>query len=222
MSESLQLKVVVLISGSGTNLQAIIDSMNAGLPIRIAAVISNRADAYGLERAFNVGIETAVLSHKDFADRSSYDQALTALIDRFSPDLVVLAGFMRILTESMVHHYIGRMLNIHPSLLPKFTGLHTHQRALDAGEHLHGTTIHFVTEALDSGPLIAQAQVTVLPQEDAESLASRVLKKEHQLYPLVIRWYAEKRLRLNEYGEVILDNQKLLQPVVYEPQDPIR
>ncbi|MEW8626463.1 MAG: phosphoribosylglycinamide formyltransferase [Candidatus Thiodiazotropha sp.] len=215
-------KVVVLISGNGSNLQAIIDASQQDLPIEIAAVISNRPDVYGLQRASSAAIETAVLDHRTFADRASYDQALIELIDKYQPALVVLAGFMRILTTPFVRHYAGRLLNIHPSLLPKYTGLHTHKRALEAGDQLHGVSVHFVTEELDGGPLIAQAQVAVLPQDDPQSLAARVLKKEHQLYPLTLRWYAQKRLQLNQTGEVILDNKKLHQPVVFAPQDPIR
>ncbi|MCG7895235.1 MAG: phosphoribosylglycinamide formyltransferase [Candidatus Thiodiazotropha taylori] len=215
-------KVVVLISGNGSNLQAIIDASQNHLPIEIAAVISNRPGVYGLQRAASAAIETAVLDHQAFADRASYDQALIELIDRYQPELVVLAGFMRILTTPFVRHYAGRLLNVHPSLLPKYTGLHTHKRALEAGEQLHGVSVHFVTEELDGGPLIAQAQVAVLPEDDPQSLAARVLEKEHQLYPLVVGWYAQKRLQLNETGEVILDNEKLLQPVVYAPQDTIR
>ncbi|MCG7898863.1 MAG: phosphoribosylglycinamide formyltransferase [Candidatus Thiodiazotropha weberae] len=215
-------KVVVLISGNGSNLQAIIDASQHDLPIEIAAVISNRPDVHGLQRASSADIETAVLDHQAFADRTSYDQALIELIDRYQPELVVLAGFMRILTTPFVRHYAGRLLNVHPSLLPKYTGLHTHKRALEAGEQLHGVSVHFVTEELDGGPLIAQAQVSVLPEDDPQSLAARVLEKEHQLYPLVVGWYAQKRLHLNQSGEVILDNEKLLQPVVFAPQDPIR
>lgn len=214
-------QLVVLISGNGTNLQAIIDAVQAGLPIDIAAVISNRPGAFGLERASSAGIETAVLDHRDYPDRSSYDQALVSLIDQFTPDFVVLAGFMRILTDPFVHHYVGRMVNIHPSLLPKYRGLHTHRQALDAGDKLHGATIHFVTEELDGGPLIAQAQVAVLPQDNIDDLAARVLQKEHQLYPLALRWLAEKRLKLSENGKVILDNEILDKPVVFSPQEAI-
>ncbi|MCG7954094.1 MAG: phosphoribosylglycinamide formyltransferase [Candidatus Thiodiazotropha endolucinida] len=222
MTDTQHPKVVVLISGNGSNLQAIIDASQHQLPIEIAAVISNRPGVYGLQRAASAAIETAVLDHQAFADRASYDQALIELIDRYQPELVVLAGFMRILTTPFVRHYAGRLLNVHPSLLPKYTGLHTHKRALEAGEQLHGVSVHFVTEELDGGPLIAQAQVAVLPEDDPQSLAARVLEKEHQLYPLVVGWYAQKRLQLNETGEVILDNEKLLQPVVYAPQDTIR
>jgi phosphoribosylglycinamide formyltransferase 1 len=213
-------QVVVLISGNGTNLQAIIDAVQADLPIHIAAVISNQPGAFGLERASSAGIETAVLNHRDYPDRSSYDQALASLIDQFTPDFVVLAGFMRILTDAFVRHYVGRMVNIHPSLLPKYTGLHTHRQALDAGDKIHGASIHFVTEKLDGGPLIAQAQVPVLPHDNIDDLAARVLRREHQLYPLALRWLAEKRLKLSENGKVILDNEILDIPVVFTPQEP--
>ncbi|MBT3058576.1 MAG: phosphoribosylglycinamide formyltransferase [Candidatus Thiodiazotropha sp. (ex Lucina pensylvanica)] len=213
--------VVVLISGSGSNLQAIIDSAGRDLPIEIRAVISNRPNVHGLQRAAEAGIETAVLDHKAFPDRERYDRALMALIDSYSPALVALAGFMRILTPALVRHYAGRMFNIHPSLLPKYTGLHTHQRVLDAGDALHGASIHFVTEELDGGPLIVQAQVPVMAGDDADTLAARVLEKEHQIYPLAIRWFAENRLRLDENGDVRLDDRKLEQPVVFAPQEAI-
>ncbi|MEW8586460.1 MAG: phosphoribosylglycinamide formyltransferase [Candidatus Thiodiazotropha sp.] len=216
-----RLPVVVLISGSGTNLQAIIDSADNDLPIEIRAVISNRPNVHGLQRAMQAGIETAVLDHKAFPDRESYDRSLMALIDTYSPALVALAGFMRILTPALVRHYAGRMFNIHPSLLPKYTGLHTHQRVLDAGDALHGASIHFVTEELDGGPLIVQAQVPVMAGDDADTLAARVLEKEHQIYPLAIRWFAENRLRLDENGDVRLDDRKLEQPVVFAPQEAI-
>lgn len=221
MNAAGRLPVVVLISGSGSNLQAIIDSAGRDLPIEIRAVISNRPNVHGLQRAAEAGIESAVLDHKAFPDRERYDRALMALIDSYSPALVALAGFMRILTPALVRHYAGRMFNIHPSLLPKYTGLHTHQRVLDAGDALHGASIHFVTEELDGGPLIVQAQVPVMAGDDADTLAARVLEKEHQIYPLVIRWFAENRLRLDENGDVRLDDRKLEQPVVFAPQEAI-
>jgi phosphoribosylglycinamide formyltransferase-1 len=221
MSEPNKLPVVVLISGSGSNLQAIIDGAAAGLPIEIRAVISNEAQAYGLSRAERAGIATAVLDHRAFNQREEYDRALTALIDQYQPGLVTLAGFMRILTPGFVRHYQGRMFNIHPSLLPKFRGLHTHQRALDAGERLHGASVHFVTEELDGGPLIVQAQVPVLPGDDAERLAARVLQREHQIYPLAIKWFAEGRLRLAHQGRVMLDGKTLPGPVVFAPDQAI-
>lgn len=222
MSEQSKLPVVVLISGSGSNLQAIIDAANHGLPIEIRAVISNQAEAFGLTRAERAGIATEVLNHQEFSEREQYDQELRALIDDYRPGLVALAGFMRILTPSFVRHYVGRMFNIHPSLLPKFRGLHTHQRALDAGERLHGASVHFVTEELDGGPLIVQAQVPVLPGDDADQLAARVLQREHQIYPLAIQWFAQRRLRLNPQGEVVLDGEVLEDPVVFEPDQEIR
>jgi phosphoribosylglycinamide formyltransferase-1 len=215
------LPVVVLISGSGTNLQAIIDRAAEDLPIEIRAVISNRPGVHGLQRAADAGIETRVLDHTAFADRERYDQALVELIDSFTPGLVTLAGFMRILTPGFARHYAGRLFNIHPSLLPKYRGLHTHQRALDAGDRLSGATIHFVTEELDGGPLIVQAQVAVMPGDDADRLAARVLEKEHQIYPLAIRWFAERRLKLDEDGHVNLDDKQLAGPVVFAPDEPI-
>lgn len=215
------LPVVVLISGSGTNLQALIECAGEDLPIEIRAVISNRAGVDGLQRAERAGIETRVLDHKAFVDRERYDQALIALIDGFEPELVALAGFMRILSPGFVRHYAGRLLNIHPSLLPKYRGLHTHQRALDAGDARHGATVHFVTEELDGGPPIVQAQVPILAHDDAQRLAARVLEKEHQIYPLAIRWIAQRRLRLDEEGHVNLDDQQLAGPVVFAPDEPI-
>ena len=208
-----RLPVVVLISGGGTNLQALIDSAAGNLPIEIKAVISNQPDVYGLERAARAGIETAVLNHRDFADRESFDDALMDLIDSYQPRLVVLAGFMRILTNGFVHHYLGRLLNIHPSLLPKYQGLHTHQRALDAGDREHGASIHFVTEELDGGPIIVQARVPVLDGDDESTLAARVLEKEHVIYPLAVRLYAEGRLKL-EQEQVYLDQQPLEKPLL--------
>ena len=201
--------VVVLISGSGSNLQALIDSIaQDGNPARIAAVICNRADAYGLVRAQNAGIPTRVLDHKQFDGREAFDAALIEAIDGFDPQLVVLAGFMRILTGDFVRHYEGRLLNIHPSLLPKYKGLHTHQRALEAGDREHGCSVHFVTEELDGGPLVVQAVLPVMADDTAESLARRVHQQEHQIYPLAVRWFAEGRLRLGAQG-AMLDGQPL-------------
>jgi len=184
--------VVVLISGSGSNLQALIDSIaHDGNPARIAAVICNRADAYGLQRAKQAGIATELLDHKQFDGREAFDTALIQAIDAHQPDLVVLAGFMRILTPGFVQHYAGRLLNIHPSLLPKHKGLHTHQRALEAGDSEHGCSVHFVTEELDGGPRVIQAVLPVMADDTAESLASRVHQQEHLIYPLAVRWFAE-------------------------------
>ena len=201
--------VVVLISGSGSNLQALIDSVaHDGNPARIAAVICNRAGAYGLERAKQAGIATELLDHKQFDGREAFDAALIQAIDAHQPDLVVLAGFMRILTPGFVQHYAGRLLNIHPSLLPQHTGLHTHQRAIEAGDSEHGCSVHFVTEELDGGPLVVQAVLPVMADDTAESLARRVHQQEHQIYPLAVRWFAEGRLRLGAQG-AMLDGQPL-------------
>ncbi|WKC37388.1 phosphoribosylglycinamide formyltransferase [Ectopseudomonas chengduensis] len=201
--------VVVLISGSGSNLQALIDSVaHDGNPARIAAVICNRAGAYGLERAKQAGIATELLDHKQFDGREAFDAALIQAIDAYQPDLVVLAGFMRILTPGFVQHYAGRLLNIHPSLLPKHKGLHTHQRAIEAGDSEHGCSVHFVTEELDGGPLVVQAVLPVMADDTAESLAHRVHQQEHQIYPLAVRWFAEGRLRLGAQG-AMLDGQPL-------------
>jgi len=206
---SAQCNVVVLISGSGSNLQALIDSIaHDGNPARISAVISNRADAYGLERAKQAGIATAVLDHKQFEGREAFDAALVEAIDAFEPQLVVLAGFMRILSSDFVRHYAGRLLNIHPSLLPKYKGLHTHQRALEAGDSEHGCSVHFVTEELDGGPLVVQAVIPVRANDTLDSLAQQVHRQEHLIYPMAVRWFAEGRLRLDAQG-AMLDGQPL-------------
>jgi len=203
-----QLPVVVLLSGSGSNLQAIIDAAQQDLPVEIRAVISNRADAYGLERARLAGIPARLLNHTDYPDRQAFDAALRELIDSYRPALVVLAGFMRILSDDFVRHYEGRMLNIHPSLLPRHRGLDTHARALEAGDREHGATVHFVTPELDSGPIVLQARVAVEPSDSPESLASRVLEQEHLIYPQAIRWFAEGRLRLIA-GQALLDGRPI-------------
>ncbi len=201
--------VVVLLSGTGSNLQALIDSTRTGDSlVRIAAVISNRSDAYGLQRAKEAGIETRSLDHKAFEGREAFDSALVELIDAFNPKLVVLAGFMRILSADFVRHYEGRLLNIHPSLLPKYKGMHTHQRALDAGDSEHGCSVHFVTEELDGGPLVVQAVVPVESDDSAQTLAQRVHTQEHRIYPLAVRWFAEGRLILGDQG-ALLDGQLL-------------
>ncbi|WJW76061.1 phosphoribosylglycinamide formyltransferase [Thiohalobacter sp. IOR34] len=202
--------IVILISGRGSNLQSIIDEAASGrLPVEIRAVISNRADAAGLERARAAGIETRVLEHGGFADREAYDRALAELIDSYHPALVVLAGFMRILSPAFVRHYRGRLLNIHPSLLPRFRGLDTHRRALEAGETEHGASVHFVTEELDGGPVFLQVVVPVRPGDDPERLAARVLEQEHRLYPEAIRWFAEGRIRLDDGERLLLDGKPL-------------
>ena len=178
--------------------------MRAGLPARVAAVISNRADAAGLALARAANIPTAVLDHRDFASREDFDAALAAEIDRHAPALVVLAGFMRVLTAGFVERYRGRLINIHPSLLPAFAGLATHRRALEAGVRIHGCTVHFVTHDLDGGPIVAQAAVAVLPDDDESALAARVLEQEHRLYPQAIRWFLEGRLILGADGRARL------------------
>lgn len=199
--------VVVLISGSGSNLQALIDHLQPDAsPARIRAVISNRADAYGLERAKNAHIDTRVLDHKAYEGREAFDAALMQAIDAFDPHLVVLAGFMRILTPGFVRHYAGRLLNIHPSLLPRHTGLHTHQRALDAGDREHGCSVHFVTEELDGGPLVVQAVIPVQSDDTPQSLAKRVHMQEHRIYPLAVQWFAEGRLHLADEGAMLDGN----------------
>ena len=202
-------RIVVLISGSGTNLQAIIDASQADdYPGSIVGVVSNKSDAYGLTRAENANIATIALSHKDFDSRESYDQALIAEIDKLSPDVIVLAGFMRILSPAFVKHYQGKLLNIHPSLLPKYQGLNTHQRAIDAGDKEHGVSVHFVTEELDGGPVILQAKVPVFEEDTSDDLAARVHEQEHRIYPLVVKWLCEKRLSMsivNQDEHAILD-----------------
>lgn len=209
MSAQSRTRVVVLISGSGTNLQALIDARQAGqLPIDLVAVISNRPGARGLERAEAADIPALVLDHKDFESRAAFDRALQELIDGHQPDLVVLAGFMRILTPEFTRHYEGRMLNIHPSLLPKYQGLHTHERVLEAGDKEHGVTVHFVTDELDGGPPVVQAKVPVYENDSPETLAKRVQAQEHTLYPLAVEWFAKGRLRM-ESGKTVLDNEPL-------------
>lgn len=200
--------VVVLISGAGSNLQALIDSLGEDNPTRICAVVSNRAEAFGLHRAQAAGIATHVVQHRDFPSREAFDTAMMEIIDTHQPHLVVLAGFMRILTPGFVRHYQGRLLNIHPSLLPKYKGLDTHRRALEAGDHEHGCSVHFVTEELDGGPVAVQAAFTIEPGKDVDALTSRVHAAEHIIYPLAVRWFAEGRLRLAEQG-AMLDNNPL-------------
>ena len=194
--------IVILISGRGSNMEAVVRAARSeGWPARVAAVISNRTDAGGLAFAQAHGIPTAVVPSKNYPDRASFDAALQHEIDRFAPDLVVLAGFMRILTAPFVAHYEGRMLNIHPSLLPAHPGLDTHRKCLEAGEREHGATVHFVTAELDHGPVVAQARVPVLPGDTEASLAARVLLEEHKLYPYAVRLFIEDRLSI-EQGDV--------------------
>lgn len=203
------MKIAVLISGSGSNLQAFIDDAACGkLSAEIALVLSNRADAFGLQRAADAGIATVVVDHKAYEKREDFDRAMLDALAPHSVDLVILAGFMRILTPVFISTYSGRLLNIHPSLLPKYTGLHTHQRAIDAGDEWAGATVHFVTEELDGGPPIVQARVPILGDDNVESLAARVLEKEHRIYPLAAQWFAQGRLSLDARG-TILDGEVL-------------
>lgn len=189
--------IVILISGRGSNMDALLDAVASGaLAVRVAAVFSNRPDAAGLASAAAKGVATRIVDHREFASRTAFDATLAAAIDEFSPDLVVLAGFMRLLSEDFVRHFAGRLINIHPSLLPAFTGLHTHRRALAEGVRVHGCTVHFVTSLVDHGPIIVQAAVPVLDGDDEASLAARVLVQEHRVYPLAVRWFVEGRVRL--------------------------
>jgi len=198
-------KVVILISGRGSNMQALLE---AGLPCRIAAVISNRKDAEGLAIAKTYGVPTAVVEHRDYADRESFDAALARSIDAFSPDIVALAGFMRVLSAGFVARYHGRLINIHPSLLPAYGGLDTHARALQDGVKIHGCTVHFVTHDLDHGPIIIQAAVPVLRDDTEQSLAARVLHEEHRIYVQAIRWLCKDKVILNEQGHAVLRQRK--------------
>lgn len=203
------LPIVVLISGGGSNLQSIIDSIaDNTLNARLCAVISNKPDAYGIERAKKANIPTEIIDHKQYHSRESFDAELTQCIEKYHPRLIVLAGFMRILTNDFVNHYYGKMINIHPSLLPKYRGIHTHQRALEAGDEIHGLSIHYVSAELDGGPVILQKSVPVLEHDSEESLAQRVLEQEHIAYPQVIQWFSEGRLQLVNH-QVMLDNKPL-------------
>lgn len=199
--------IVILISGRGSNLRALLE---AKLPCRIAAVISNRADAQGLEIARAYDIPTAVLSHRDYADRASFDAALAGEIDRHAPNVVALAGFMRILTDGFVERYRGKLINIHPSLLPAYPGIDTHERALQDGVKIHGCTVHFVTPTLDHGPIIIQAAVPVMREDTPQTLSARVLNEEHRIYAQAIRWLCRGQVWLNSTGQVSGD--RLEQP----------
>ena len=208
--------LVVLISGNGSNLQAIIEAIARGhVPAEIRAVISNEANAFGLKRAQQVGIHTEIIDHHQYRDREAFDIELSHHIQAQHPRLVLLAGFMRIFTNKMIELFEGRMLNIHPSLLPHLRGLHTHRRALEAGMTHHGCSVHFVTRELDSGPVIIQATVPVRASDTPETLAARVLQKEHLIYPLAVRWFCEGRLALVD-GAVVKDGEPLIEPVRLE------
>jgi phosphoribosylglycinamide formyltransferase-1 len=209
------LKIAVLISGSGSNLQALIDAVASGtMKAEISGVLSNRADAYGLVRAQQHGIPTTVISHGDFPGRDAFDQALIRQLQAWDSDLVVLAGFMRILTPAFVEHFEGRLLNIHPSLLPRHKGLHTHRRALEAGDHEHGCSVHFVTAELDGGPVIAQARVPVHPDDTEAALTERVHKSEHLLYPRVLGWIASGVLDYRD-GQLRYEGRPLTEPLQF-------
>jgi phosphoribosylglycinamide formyltransferase-1 len=198
-------KLVILISGRGSNMQVLLE---AKLPCNIAAVVSNRADAEGLSIARSHGIPVAVVAHRDYPDRASFDAALARTIDAFDPDIVVLAGFMRILGADFVSRYRGRLVNIHPSLLPSYSGLNTHARALQDGVKIHGCTVHFVTPDLDHGPIIIQAAVPVLYDDSEQTLAARVLQQEHRIYPQAVDWLCNGKIRLDELGKVIFTDRK--------------
>ncbi len=209
--------IAVLISGSGSNLQAIMDACESGrINGRISVVISNRPGVFGLERAASCGIATQIIDHQQFDSREAFDAELIKHIDATNADLVVLAGFMRILSAGFTQHYQGRLLNIHPSLLPAYKGTHTHQRALDDGATVHGASVHFVSPELDGGPVIMQAHVPVLADDTADSLAERVLGKEHIIYPKVVEWFCADRLSLDN-NVLRLDQQVLHEPVILKP-----
>lgn len=208
---SKKLPIVTLISGNGSNLQAIIDALEQGLAVEIRAVISNREDAYGLERAKKYHIPREVIPHHNFSKHSSFERILRKTIDKYQPELIVLAGFMRKLSGNFVLHYEGRMLNIHPALLPKYPGLDTHARVLAAGDREHGVSVHYVTKTVDGGPIICQAKLLVLPDDTSESLRARVHALEHIIYPKVLSWIAARSLSL-EGNRVLLDNEMLPNP----------
>lgn len=207
-------KIAVLISGSGSNLQALIDYQTQA-QYQIALVISNRPNVLGLERAQKAAIPTLVIDHTTFSDRLAFDQALMQAIDNAGIEIVILAGFMRILTPEFVQHYLGKMLNIHPSLLPKYPGLNTHQRALDAGDQEHGVSIHFVTPELDGGPVILQSLVKIQPKDTAQNLQAKIHQEEHKIYPLVCDWLASNKIHLSN-NQVYYQNKPLNQPLIYQ------
>ncbi len=211
------LTVAVLVSGHGSNLQALLDAQSRGLiATDIRVVISNDPKAYGLIRARRFRIPTEIVPHQQFLEREQFDAAIMAILARYQPDLVVLAGFMRILTPAFIQAYRGRLLNIHPSLLPMLPGLRTHERALHAGLREHGASVHFVTETLDGGPVILQARVPVLPNDNVERLSRRVQTEEHRIYPAVVGWYAQGRLNLQR-EQIWLDGAPLSQPLRWAP-----
>ena len=205
-----------MISGSGTNLQAIIDAVQQGrIKATISAVISNRADAPGLQRARQAHINSVIIDQNAYNERDLYDKALISEIDQYHPDLIVLAGFMRILSDEFVRHYQNTILNIHPSLLPELKGLNTHRRALESSHQLHGASVHFVSNELDSGPVVLQAEVPVMPDDTETTLAARVLQQEHIIYPMAIAWYIDGRLEIHG-NTVLLDNKVLHRPALWK------
>lgn len=209
MQNNNKARIVIVISGNGSNAQTIMDACaTQSIHAEVLAVISNKPTAYGLERAKQAGITATCVDHTKFVQRIDFDHALRSEIDRYQPDLVVLAGFMRILSEEFVKHYTGRLLNIHPSLLPKYPGLATHQRAIDNGDAEHGTSVHFVTAELDGGPVVLQAKVPIFKDDDSEALSARVVEQEHQVYSLVVKWFCAGRLTLQN-GVAMLDGQAL-------------
>lgn len=213
-------RLVVLISGSGSNLQALLDAAEHDeLGGEIAAVVSNRGDAYGLVRAREAGIPAVVLPHREYESREAFDAALVKVLDRHAPDLIVLAGFMRILTPAFVNRYHGRLLNIHPSLLPAYKGLETHRRALEEGASEHGASVHFVTDELDGGPLVVQAAVRIEAHDSVETLAARVLTREHLIYPMAVRWFMQGRLRLAHDGPRLDDRRLPASGLHLAPED---
>ncbi len=213
------MKAVVLISGRGSNMESL---LKADLPVEFAAVISNKPEAYGLEVARRLGVEAVVIDHRPFPDRERFDAALAAEIDRHAPDLVILAGFMRVLTDTFVRRYQGRMINIHPALLPSFPGLHTHRRALETGVKVHGCTVHFVTPEVDVGPIIIQAAVPVLADDTEPSLSARVLEQEHRIYAQAVRWLAEGRLTIRADGSVAVSDVSRQIDALISPQPDAR
>ncbi len=211
-------KTAILISGSGTNLQAFIDAVQDGdLDLKLTVVFSNNPDAYGLQRAEQAGIPTACIQHSEFPDRESFDHAVIAELDRFEPDLLILAGFMRILSPAFVAHYAGKILNVHPALLPLYPGLNTHQRVLDAGDQWHGSTVHFVTEELDGGPRILQGRLAIVPGESADELATRVQTVEHQIYPEAAGWVGSGKVIFRD-GQAWIDGELAAEPIIQSYQ----
>ena len=208
------IRIAVLISGSGSNLQAIIDHQKNHIhEYEVALVISNKADAYGLIRAQEAEIESLLIDHTQFASREAFDQEMQVALDKAQIDLIVLAGFMRILTPGFTGHFLGKMINVHPSLLPKYTGLHTHKRALEAGDTEHGLSIHFVTPELDGGPVILQAKVSISANDTEESLRQKVHQQEHIAYPLVVEWFAQGKLSFKD-NQALFEQKALIEPQV--------